>query len=78
MSRNFKHNLTILAASAVLGVAAGILIAPRPGRDSRRNLKQGLRRVYRGPAREQPAPAVLDRPSAPPQPLVVSGPYPHS
>ena len=74
MNRNLKHSLAILAASAALGVAAGILIAPQRGRDSR----QSLLRLYRRSPRERPATAIAEPAPAPVQPLVESWPYPHS
>ena len=74
MNRNLKHSLAILAASAALGVAAGILIAPQRGRDSR----QSLLRLYRRSPRERPATAIAEPAPAPAQPLVESWPYPHS
>ena len=74
MSRNLKRSLAILAASAALGVAAGILIAPRRARSSRQSLKPSYRRV----SREQPGMTIVEPAPAPVQPLVESWPYPHS
>ncbi len=78
MNRNLKHSLAILAASAALGVAAGILIAPRRSRASRQSLKHGLEPLYRRASQEQPATAIAEPAPAPVQPLVESWPYPHS
>lgn len=74
MSRNLKHSLAILAASAVLGVAAGLLIAPRRTRDSQQSLKP----LHRRASPEQPDPAIAEPAAAPSQPPVESWPYPHS
>lgn len=78
MNRSLKHSLVILTASAALGVAAGLLIAPRRSRDSQQSLKHGLEPVYRRASREQPATAIAEPAAAPVQPLVESWPYPHS
>ena len=78
MSRNLKRNLTILAASAALGLAAGILIAPRRGKDSRQSLKRSLGRFYPfAPGDERAAP-IPERPAGPPRLVEVSGPEHHS
>ena len=74
MNRNLKHSLAILAASAALGVAAGLLIAPRRARGSQPSLEPSYRRA----SPERPATAAAE-PAAPPvHPLVASWPYPHS
>ncbi len=78
MNRNLKHSLAILAASAALGVAAGLLIAPRRTRDSQQSRQRGLKPLYRRASPEQPAMAVAEPAAAPVQPLVESWPYPHS
>ena len=78
MNRKLKHSLAILAASAALGVAAGLLIAPRRARASQQSLKHGLEPLYRRTSQEQPDTAIAGPAPAPVQPLVESWPYPHS
>ena len=78
MNRNLKLGLAVLVASAAVGVAAGFLIAPKSGKDSRRSLRNGIRRLSRGASRQREPRVVADRRASPPPPLVVTGPYPHS
>ena len=78
MNRSLKHSLVILTASAALGVAAGLLIAPRRARASQQSRKHGLEPLYRRASQEQPAAAIAEPAPASVQPLVESWPYPHS
>ena len=59
MNRSLKHSLVILTASAALGVAAGLLIAPRRARASQQSRK-GLEPLYRRASQEQPAEAIAE------------------
>ena len=78
MSRNLKRNLTILAASAALGLAAGILIAPRRGKDSRQRLNRNLRRFSPFAPEDGRGAPTPERPAGPPRLVEVSGPDHHS
>ncbi|MCE2499995.1 MAG: YtxH domain-containing protein [Dehalococcoidia bacterium] len=78
MNRNLKRNLTILAASAAVGVVAGILIAPRRGKESRQSLKRNLGRFYPFAPGDERVKPVPERPAGLPWLAAVSGPDHHS
>ncbi|MCE2499996.1 MAG: YtxH domain-containing protein [Dehalococcoidia bacterium] len=69
MNKNFKRNTALILGGLAVGVAAGMLLAPKSGRKTRANIRHGARagfdrsaafwRKMRG-RHEQPAEFVLD------------------
>lgn len=69
MNNNFKRNTALILGGLALGVATGMLLAPKSGKETRSDLRRGMRAGYdRGAGfwhrmrsrHEHPAPFVLD------------------
>ena len=69
MNNNFKRNTALILGGLAVGVAAGILLAPKSGKETRSDIRRGVRAGYnRGASfwgklrkrQEHPAEFVLD------------------
>ena len=46
-NRNFKRNSALIFAGLAVGAAAGILLAPKSGRETRSDIRRGMQAGYR-------------------------------
>ena len=69
MNTNFKRNTVLILGGLAVGVAAGMMLAPKSGRETRSDIRRGVRAGYdRGAGfwrrmrgrHEHPAEFVLD------------------
>ena len=77
MSIRSNQTLSLLAAGAVVGVVAGLLLAPYSGHESRNVVKRNIGRIY-GSARPKSRITGFRRSDIPNPYMTVDGPYPHS
>ena len=78
MTENAKRSLSLLAVSTVIGVAAGFLVAPQSGRESRSSMKRGIEKAYRVMSSIRKAPAATASNDSLARYVETPGPYPHS
>ena len=46
MNQNVKRNATLILTSLAVGAAAGILLAPKSGRETRSDIRRGMKAGY--------------------------------
>ena len=46
MNNNVKRNTALILGGLAVGVAAGMLLAPRSGKETRSNIRRGVRAGY--------------------------------